>query len=296
MTAFHRLVSLGTALVDLQLFVPELPTSGGDVLADDSLIAIGGSFNVESAAARVGMKVVHTGSNGSGPNSKLLSESLAREHIEFAGETFDDADLGVCVTMVEPNGERTFVTRNGAESKRTLVALNALRLGPTDAVYLAGYDLAYPQSKDVFKTWLRSDPLNGAALFFDPTPLVASIDPELLELVRQNAFAVTANEHETKIIGLGENYPGWFVNRVGSRGAELYEQGVLKGRFDATKVQVVDTTGAGDVHTGVLIASLAAGFNVPASIERANRAAAISITKRGGASGPDGTSLNESFV
>jgi hypothetical protein len=295
MTAFHRLVSLGTALVDLQLFVPELPTSGGDVLAHDSLVAIGGSFNIESASARLGLSTVHTGSIGVGSNSNLLIEALEREGIEFAGEVVADSDLGVCVTMVEPNGERTFVTRNGAESIRTLAGLESINLRPTDAVYLAGYDLAYPQSREVFKQWLLSNPLNGAALFFDPSPLVASIDPELLELVRQNAFAVTANETEAQVLGLGEGYPGWFIRRVGAAGAELYEQGVLKGKYAGEKVSVVDTTGAGDVHTGALIASLAGGFTMADSIARANKAAAISITKHGGASGPNRTSLKESF-
>ncbi len=295
MTAFHRLVSLGSALVDLQLFVPELPVSGGDVLAHDSLVAIGGSFNVESASARLGLKTVHTGSTGVGPNSDMLAVALAQEGIEFAGETVAEADLGVCVTMVEPNGERTFVTRNAAESIRTMAGLRSLKLGPTDAVYLAGYDLAYPQSREVFKQWLLADSLNGAALFFDPTPLVASVDPELLDLIRRTAFAVTANENEAEVMGVGENYPGWFIRRMGAAGAELYEQGVLKGRFAGEKVNVLDTTGAGDVHTGALIASLAEGFTLAGSIERANRAAAISITKPGGASGPGRTSLNESF-
>ena len=295
MTAFHRLVSLGSALVDLQLFVPELPTSGGDILANDSLVAIGGSFNVESAAARLGLRTIHTGSTGVGPNSDMLAEALLQEKIEFAGEKVADQDLGVCVTMVEPNGERTFVTRNGAESIRTLNGLNSLDLGPTDAVYLAGYDLAYPQSREVFKEWMFSNPLNGAALFFDPTPLVASVDAELLDLIRQRAFAVTANEFEAAIFGEAERYPGWFIRRIGAGGAELYEQGVFKGHFAAPSVKVVDTTGAGDVHTGALIASLAEGLTLASSIERANRAAAIAITKAGGASGPSPTSLNESF-
>ncbi|MEN9753379.1 MAG: hypothetical protein RL670_1070 [Actinomycetota bacterium] len=289
--AFNRLVSIGSALVDLQLFTPRLPTSGSDVLATDSLVSVGGSFNVESAAARLGLPTVHTGSIGAGPNSRLVSEALAIEGIEFAGDQISDQDVGICVTLVEPDGERSFITHTGAESVRSSQSLERLELGPLDAVYLAGYDLAYPSSRQVLSDWLLSKPFNGAAVFFDPGPLVADIDPKVIELLRQESFAITANEVETDFLGLSVNDRAWFVRRIGAAGCELYEQGQLKLAVPAETVTVVDTTGAGDVHTGALIASLAEAKSFADSLARANRAAAHCITRRGGASGPNAANL-----
>jgi sugar/nucleoside kinase (ribokinase family) len=48
----------------------------------------------------------------------------------------------------------------------------------------------------------------------------------------------------------------------------------------------VDTNGAGDAHTGVLVAELAAGSSLEEAARRANAAAAIKVTRRGAATAP----------
>ena len=48
-----------------------------------------------------------------------------------------------------------------------------------------------------------------------------------------------------------------------------------------TTSQAVDTTAAGDVFNGVLAAGLASGLRWKDSLERANRAAALSVTRMG---------------
>jgi sugar/nucleoside kinase (ribokinase family) len=54
----------------------------------------------------------------------------------------------------------------------------------------------------------------------------------------------------------------------------------------APAVIAVDTTGAGDTHTGVLLAELASGRPVERALDTANRAAAISVTRVGSATAP----------
>jgi len=51
-------------------------------------------------------------------------------------------------------------------------------------------------------------------------------------------------------------------------------------------VGVVDTSGAGDAHSGAFIAALAAGAADAAAARRANAAAAFSVTRRGPATAP----------
>jgi sugar/nucleoside kinase (ribokinase family) len=51
-------------------------------------------------------------------------------------------------------------------------------------------------------------------------------------------------------------------------------------------VDVVDTNGAGDAHSGAFIAALAAGAADTAAARRANAAAALSVTRRGPAMAP----------
>jgi sugar/nucleoside kinase (ribokinase family) len=51
-------------------------------------------------------------------------------------------------------------------------------------------------------------------------------------------------------------------------------------------VTAVDTTGAGDTHTGSFLAALAAGEPALAAARRANAAAALSVTRPGPATAP----------
>jgi len=283
---FDRLVSFGSAVVDISTYIPHLPERGGDVISTDSLIALGGSFNAESAALRLGLPTVHGGSTGSGRNSTLMLDELSREGVVFAGKTFEDTDVGFCITMVEPSGERTFVTTTGAESHLDFGTLSSFALSPTDAVYISGYDLVYPEAKGALTQWLKADLLNGAALFFDPAALVEDIDEEALEIIRRDAFLIACNEYEFDFIKPQTTDRALFARRIGPGGCELYECAELRHSVPVQAVKPLDSTGAGDVHMGAMIAFLAEGFGWPEAIELANRAAAFSVQVRGGASGP----------
>jgi sugar/nucleoside kinase (ribokinase family) len=51
-------------------------------------------------------------------------------------------------------------------------------------------------------------------------------------------------------------------------------------------VRAVDTTGAGDTHSGAFLAALAAGADEAAAARTANAAAALSVTRHGPATAP----------
>ena len=283
---FKRMVSLGSALLDVSMRIPGLPPKGGDAFADVGFSMIGGGHNTDSAAARLGLPVVHVGSIGTGLSSEQYLLEAAKDGITFAGQVLEDRDLGICVTLFEPDGERTFITHAGAEHQLSLDFLKSLKLGPTDAVYLTGYELFHPGSGKPLGEWLLSNPLNGAALFFDPTSVVDQIDQEVLEWIRREAFVITVNEWEFEKLQPRETDRALFVRRIGAEGSEMYEAAQLRHKVAGVLVEVVDTTGAGDVHTGALIAALAAGKNWPESLAVANRAAAFCVTKFGGPTGP----------
>lgn len=283
---FKRLVSLGSVLLDVSMRIPALPVKGGDAFADVGFSMIGGGHNTDSAAARLGMAVTHVGSIGTGLSSEQYLAEAAKDGISFEGQVYGDQDLGICVTLFEPDGERTFITHAGAEHELSLEFLNSLKLGPTDALYLTGYELFHPGSGKPLKEWLLSNPLNGAALFFDPTAVVDQLDPEILEWMRREAFVITTNEWEFEKLQPRATDRAIFVRRIGAKGCEMYEAAELRHKVDGAVVEVVDTTGAGDVHTGALIAALGAGKNWPNSMALANQAAAFCVTKFGGPTGP----------
>jgi len=72
---------------------------------------------------------------------------------------------------------------------------------------------------------------------------------------------------------------------LGAGGALRREPGGSPVRLPAAKVDVVDTTGAGDTVNGALAAELAAGRSLREAAEFALCAAAISTTKPGARGG-----------
>src|SRR5439155_879148 len=84
------------------------------------------------------------GPHGSGPFGDLVRAELAREGIDMALLPDPRLDTGWTIAMIEPDGERTFVTVTGADAIVESSALATIDYVNGDAVYVSGYDLAYP--------------------------------------------------------------------------------------------------------------------------------------------------------
>ena len=114
----NRLVSLGNLIIDIVAEVPALPARGSDVLASGVALEVGGGFNLMAAAARQGLDVAYGGALGHGLFSDLARRELRAESIALLlpDAPAEQRDSGFDVVLVEPDGERTFVTAVGAEA------------------------------------------------------------------------------------------------------------------------------------------------------------------------------------
>lgn len=314
-----RLIHTGNAVVDLVIRVPALPPRGGDVLAAGGRQAPGGGVNVAVAAARQGLAVVYAGAHGAGPRGELVRAALAHDGVELAGPPLPDIDTGFVVTLVEPDGERTFVTVPGAEARLTRTMLDACPVGPSDMVYVTGYSLAHCGNRQALGGWLEGLP-RSARLVFDPGPLVADLPEAALRAALVRADCLSANASEAAWLAarlaraagpvpaptppppsppppspppgeaalrLARHFDLAAVVRAGADGCFVAEPGWDRPRrlagFDAP---VVDTNGAGDTHVGVMMAALAEGLDLIAAARRANAAAALAAGVPGGAAAP----------
>jgi sugar/nucleoside kinase (ribokinase family) len=294
---FGRLLHLGNVIVDVVLTVPALPERGGDVLATSTETAAGGGFNVMAAASRQGLPVGYAGVIGSGPFAAVARAACAAEGIEVLQPAKPGLDTGFVISIVDGAGERTFLTSRGAEATLTAADLGLVRPGERDAVYVSGYGLAHPANRAALLGWLaRLD--DGQIVIFDPGPLVPSLPGGALRTVLGRADWLTCNASEAVLL-TGARDPRHaltlLTQRSGRAGVLVRTGpgGCLLGRragpvrhvpgFD---VAAVDTNGAGDTHTGVFVAALAGGAGDAEAARLANAAAALSVTRRGPATGP----------
>jgi sugar/nucleoside kinase (ribokinase family) len=299
-----RLLLAGEAIVDLVMRVPALPARGGDLLAGSSSVHVGGGFNVMAAAARQGMPVVYAGGHGTGPWGDLVRAALAAEGVGILREADQRADTGFDVVLVEPDGERTFVTSVGAETHPG--GWEAIDAERGDAVYVSGYGLVPSPVSGTdagLGEWAVALP-EGVVLFADPGPLVLDIPAATLDALLARCDWWSCNRREA-VLMTGSDDPGAaalaLLSRVSPLGSVLVRIGpegcvlATDGRLDiiaAPSVQAVDTTGAGDAHVGVFLAGLAAGLDPRTAAGRANAAAALAVTKDGPASAPSRAELD----
>ena len=302
-----RLLHLGNVVVDLVLNVPYLPERGADVLAAASRASPGGGFNVLAAAARQGLRAAYAGAHGRGPFADLARAGLAAEGIEVLLPPRPGPDTGVVIAIVEPGGERTFLTAPGAEATLTAADLAAVEPAPGDTAYLSGYSFVHDANRAALLDWLGR--LDGAGapgrsatvVVFDPGPLADQIPAAALAAVLGRADWLTCNAREAAILS-GHSGPlaaaralaaggRGVVVRTGPGGCLLSHGGREPVVIPGWAVPAVDTNGAGDTHAGVFIAALARGATPPEAARVANAAAALSVTRPGPATAPTASEL-----
>ncbi|GAA2406393.1 PfkB family carbohydrate kinase [Actinomadura vinacea] len=297
-----RLVHTGQVIVDLVMRVRDVPEPGGDVLASSTELLTGGGFNVMSAAARSGARVVYAGAHGTGRFGDQIRASLRDEGIAIASPPLADGDTGLCVALVDKTGERTFVTGTGAEGRMRPEQLAAIDVRPDDLVYLSGYSLLHESNRAALRAWLPT--LGQSRVLLDPGPLAAQIDADTLTEILPSVDVLSCNATEAHALtGLAESASAAAAlrARLGPGAATIVRtgpSGCVLSTSDTTRtipgspVTPVDTNGAGDTHCGVLAATLLAAADLETAAHRANAAAAFSVLRSGPATAPTASELD----
>jgi sugar/nucleoside kinase (ribokinase family) len=283
-----RLVSVGSVVVDVLATVPSLPPRGGDVWASGMRLHAGGGFNAMAAAARQGVPVLYAGAHGTGPFGDLARAALRADGIVVRLPPRADLDTGLVIVLVDDGGERTFVSGRGAETTLGRADLANLRPAPGDVVLVSGYGLG-----DALVDWVLALPAS-VVVALDPGPLapagpLARVRPRVdwWSANTVEAAALTGMVDPVAVAAALVGRAGAVV-RTGAEGCLLAVPGADPLPVPAVAVEVVDTTGAGDTHTGVFLAALLQGSTPQEAARLANRAAAHSVTQRGPAPAPRG--------
>ncbi|MDR6862326.1 PfkB family carbohydrate kinase [Phycicoccus sp. 3266] len=291
-----RVIHTAQALVDVVVEVDALPRRGGNAVARSYERYAGGAVNILVAAARSGADAVLAGAVGEGPNGDLVRSALAAEGVVVSSPVVDGLDTGICVVMVEPSAERTFVTTQGAERRISAASLATSRPVAGDLVCVSGFSLV-GRTRDPLLEWL-DDLVDGVLVVLDPGAAFGDLAPSLQQHVLERTAVWTSNAEEAgqltgcadpadSVAAVAERLAEGAVAvvRDGARGCHLR----LDGRTESLPgypQEAVDTNGAGDTHTGVLVAEVSRGTDWVTAARRANAAGAIKVTRRGPATAP----------
>lgn len=297
-----RVIHTAQALVDVVVEVPSLPRRGGNVMAPPPKEYAGGAVNILLAAARQGAHCVHTGATGTGPHGDLVREALAAEGVIVSSPVVPDLDTGICVVMLEPTAERTFVTTRAAERMISVESLQTSDPEAGDLVCVSGYSLT-GTTRDPLLQWLAGLP-KGVEVVLDPGAIFAELEEPVRERMLAMTTVWTGNAEESEaltgasdiVVAVAkcvDHLPDGAVAivRDGPEGCAVQADGVTTD-LDGYPQEAVDTNGAGDTHTGVLVACRAAGMPWVESARRANAGGAIKVTRRGPATAPTAAEID----
>lgn len=280
-----KVVVVGSINVDMVFTSKIRPKAGETVLGDAFYINPGGKgANQAVAAAKLGAESVMVGCIGNDQNGDFAINNFKKQHVntEFV-DVIDGALTGVANIIVAEN-DNSIIVISGANNE-----VNELMIDKYKDVILSA-DIVLMQLEIPLKTveyTLELCKKNNVRVMLNPAPAV-----ELSKAMIENATYITPNEHELKII-LGKNcnteeeikkYPNKLIVTLGSKGVKYFDGKEIR-LIPSYKVEVVDTTGAGDTFCGALAAALVEGKKLDKSIEFANKAASYSITKLGAQSG-----------
>lgn len=274
MTVFN----LGSINIDLVYMVPHFPAPGETLTTLDYQRMLGGKGTNQSIAlARAGGTVVHIGATHA--EDGWIRGEMHAAGVDISALQTSDTATGHAVVSVSRDGENQILLWPGAN--------HAIDMGEAIATLdraKAG-DWALLQNEtcgaDAFVAAARA---HGLKIAYSAAPFDAEVTARLLP----HTDLLVVNEVEaaalTEMLGRPAATAGLphLVITKGRDGADYYgADGTL--HQPAFEVSPLDTTGAGDCFFGYLLAGIAEGGDMAASLRLASAAAALQVTHHGAA-------------
>ena len=220
----------------------------------ESSMAPGGSAaNTIHALAKMGIESGFISYVGKDEIGKFFEDSMNSVGVKPLMFHSDTAS-GTARTIISSDGERTFATNLGASVELNENVITPELFKNWDYCYLEGYLIA---NKNLFKKVIHTAKECGCKVILDLASYnVVEDNREFLKELLPNINIIFANEEEAKALTNNSaeesleyiaQHTDIAVVKIGKRGS-LIKRGEEVVKIGCNKVNVVDTTGAGDMY------------------------------------------------
>lgn len=287
----RKVLVVGSYVVDLMSRTPHMPSPGETVLGGPFQMGPGGKGgNQAVAAARLGYQVTMLTKVGNDTFGDEAFTNFKNEKIDasYVSRHPEEA-TGTALIAVDEQSENMIIVAPGACGKITKEDVLQARKAFEEA------DIILTQletSQEAVETTIELAHELGKPLVLNPAPF----QPVSTDLLKKVTY-ITPNETEARLLTgihvvdedtarqaakvLIEMGVDHVVITLGKAGCFLFDgtdEGVL---IPSIKVDVADTTGAGDAFNGALASFVADEYRLKEAAIRANAAAALAVTKWG---------------
>ncbi|MDN4070883.1 ribokinase [Paenibacillus vini] len=279
-----KIVVIGSSSIDLVVTSSKRPGAGETVLGESFKTVPGGKgANQAVAAARLGADVTMIGRVGDDHFAQDILNNFKRNavSIDFV-EPVTHMESGTA-HIILAEGDNSIVVVKAANNEVTPAYVDkSIQAFEDAAMVMIQQEIPVETVTHVSRICRKL----GIPLLLNPAP-ARPLEEEVIE----NAAYITPNEHEAAILfpdlSVSEalrKYPNKLFITEGSRGVRYFD-GSEEKLVPSYKVEVVDTTGAGDTFNAAFAVALAEGQPLYESVRFANRAASLSVTKFGAQGG-----------
>lgn len=277
-----KILNIGSLNYDYVYSVNHIVNPGETISSTKMETFCGGKgLNQSVALARAGEKVYHAGMIGT--EGELLLETCRENNIDVSYINKIEEKCGHTIIQVDESGQNCILLYGGSNRCMTREyvnsVLNHFEKGDwillQNEVNLLGYiiDKAYEK---------------GIKIALNPSPFdkdIKECDLSKVSLFLLNEIEgeqITGKSRAKDILDfMIEQYKeAQVVITLGSKGV-IYRDKNIECSHGIYKVNVVDTTAAGDTFTGYFISSIIHNLSIKESLELASKASAIAVSKPG---------------
>jgi len=280
-------VGMGLNSVDFLVLLPEYPASNSKMRIRRFERSGGGQVATAMVAlSRWGTRTKYIGKVGSNELGQYALESIRQAGVEVSSVTIESQASNQFATILVDgtSGDRTILWDRDDRLMYHEGELRKEDVCSGKILLLDGHDI---RAALQCARWAREEHI----------PVIIDVDkvePLTPELIKDIDFVVTSSRFPTLFTGifdrekafleLQKNISGFLCTTLGSEGAMAIVEGEIL-HMKGFKIDVVDTTGAGDVFHAGFIYGLLQNWDIGKILQFANAVAALKCRDLGGRKG-----------
>ena len=284
------IIVFGSINMDLVVYSDKQPAKGETILGNSFDTFQGGKgANQAVAVSRLGIPVSLIGKVGTDVFGDELLENLNSEQVDTSMVARYEGSSGVAFIYVfEETSENQIIVISGSNELVQSNQISEKELSASD-ILISQLEIPPSEIEDLFirakksgiyKILNTAPALKISKNLIRETDLLVMNESELENLTERTVERQNADSIGQAVKDLNLSTTQSIVVTLGSKG--IYVHANQKGQFiEGHKVEALDTTGSGDCFIGALASQYLESNNLLDSVNFANKAAALSVMKRG---------------
>jgi sugar/nucleoside kinase (ribokinase family) len=251
----------------------------------------GSCSNTIAAASNLGSKTAFFGKIGNDHHGNLYEEQTSEIITTPILSKHPKESTGHAITLITPDGERSFATHLGASSELDLETLSHDIITRSKILHLEGYQLANEKSREIILHAVKIAKQSNTKISIDLSDahIVKTNHQFIKDFIKDHIDIVFANEDEAKAFtgkdpeqALHElaDHAEIAIVKLGEKGSLIKTNNEIH-RIEPEKTIVVNTNGAGDAYAAGILHGIANNLHLEEAGKQASKIASMIISNDG---------------